>query len=40
MRSSLSNLVNNLVERTHEIKCKDGHDNKNYEFFGKKTQKL
>ena len=30
MASSLSNLVNNLSERTHRIKCKYGHDDKNY----------
>ena len=27
MASSLSNLVNNLSERIHKIKCKYGHDN-------------
>ena len=30
MASSLSNLVNNLSEITHKIKCKYGHDDKNY----------
>ena len=29
MASSLSNLVNNLSERIHGIKCKFGHDGKN-----------
>ena len=29
MASSLSNLVNNLSERVHRIKCKYKHDNKN-----------
>ena len=28
MANSLSNLVINLAERVHKIKCKDGHDNK------------
>ena len=28
MASSLSNLVNNLAEGIHIIKCKYGHDNK------------
>ena len=28
-RSSLLNLVNNLSERIHEIKCKYGSDDKN-----------
>ena len=31
MASSLSNLVNNLSEEIHRIKCKLGHDNKNCE---------
>ena len=26
--SSLSNLVNNLAEGIHKVKCKYGHDNK------------
>ena len=29
MASSLSNLVNNLSEEIHRIKCKYGHDDKN-----------
>ena len=29
MASSLSNLVNNLSEGIHIIKCKHGHDDKN-----------
>ena len=29
MTSSLSNLVNNLSERIHRIKCTFGHDDKN-----------
>ena len=29
MTSSLSNLVDNLAEGFHKIKCKYGHDNKN-----------
>ena len=29
MASSSSNLVNNLSERIHRIKCKFGHNNKN-----------
>ena len=28
MASSLSNLVNNLSEGIHKIKCKHGHDDK------------
>ena len=28
---SLSNLVDNLAEGIHKIKCKYGHDNKKYE---------
>ena len=32
MASSLSNLVNNLAEGVHRIKCKYGHDNKNCEI--------
>ena len=31
MPSSLSNLVNNLSEGTHRIKCKYGHDDKKCE---------
>ena len=31
MGSSLSNLVNNIAERIHKIKCKYGHDNKTSE---------
>ena len=31
MASSLSNLVNNLAEVIHQIKCKYGHDNKKCE---------
>ena len=34
MASSLSNLVNNLSERIHRIKCKSGHDNKKCETCG------
>ena len=37
MASSLSNLVNNLFEGIHEIKCKYGHD-KNYENGGIKCK--
>ena len=37
MTSSLSNLVNNLSERIHKIKCKYGHNDKKcetpYELF-------
>ena len=32
--SSLSNLVNNLSEGIHRIKCKFGHDNKKCEICG------
>ena len=32
--SSLSNLVNNLPERLHRIKCKLGHDDKKCETCG------
>ena len=35
MESSLSNLVNNLSERIHTIKCKFVHNDKKYEAFGK-----
>ena len=31
MASSLSNLVNDLSERIHEIKCKYGHNDKKLE---------
>ena len=34
MASLLSNLVNNLAEIIHEIKCKYGQDNKNCETCG------
>ena len=34
MASSLSNLVNNLSEGIHRIKCKDEHDDKKYETYG------
>ena len=34
MASSLSNLVNNLSEEIHRIKCKYRHDNKKCEGFG------
>ena len=34
MASSLSNLVNNLSEVLHRIKCKIGHDNKKCETGG------
>ena len=33
MESSLSNLVNNLSERLHRIKCKYEHDVKKYETY-------
>ena len=29
MARSLSNLVNNLAERLHKVKCKYGHGHKN-----------
>ena len=32
--SSLSNLVNNLADGTHKIKCKYGYDNKKCETGG------
>ena len=32
MASSVSNLVNNLCEGLHRIKCKLGHDNKKCEL--------
>ena len=34
MASSLSNLVNNLAEEIHKIKCKYGHNDKKCETFG------
>ena len=34
MASSLSNLVNNLAEGTHKIKCKYKHENKKFEECG------
>ena len=34
MASSLSNLVNNLSEEIHKVKCKFGHDHKNCETCG------
>ena len=34
MVSLLSNLVNNLSERIHRIKCKYGHDDKKCEPCG------
>ena len=34
MASSLSNLVNNLSEEIHRIKCKYGHDDKKCEICG------
>ena len=34
MASSLSNLVNNLSEGIHRIKCKSGHDDKQCETCG------
>ena len=34
MASSLSNLVNNLSEGIHRIKCKYGHDDKKCETGG------
>ena len=34
MARSLSNLVNNLFEGIHRIKCKYGHDDKKYETCG------
>ena len=38
MASSLSNLVNNLSEGIHRIKCKFGHDDKKYETCGIKYE--
>ena len=34
MTSALSNLVNNLSERLHRIKCKLKHDDKKCETYG------
>ena len=34
MVSSLSNLVNNLAEGIHKIKCKNKHNNEKYETSG------
>ena len=34
MASTLSNLVNNLSERIHRIKCKFGHNDKKWEAGG------
>ena len=34
MASSLSNLVNNLSEGIHKVKCKHGHEDKNYKTCG------
>ena len=33
MPTSLSNFVNNLVERVHKIKCRYGHDDKKCEIY-------
>ena len=38
MASSLSNLVNNLCEGIHKIKCKFGHDDKKFETCGIKLK--
>ena len=35
MTSSLSNLIYNLSEEIHRIKCKFGHYNKKCEIFGR-----
>ena len=42
MQDSLSNLVNNLCEVIHRIKCEYGHDEKKCETWGmmKKNVKL
>ena len=37
MARLLSNLVNNLAEGVHKIKCKYGHDNKKCETRGVNT---
>ena len=34
MASSLSNLINNLSEGIHRIKCKFGHDDKKCKTYG------
>ena len=34
MESSLSNVVNNLAEEIHKIKCKFEHNDKKYENCG------
>ena len=34
MTSSLSNLVDNLAEGIHKIKCKHAHDNRKCEMCG------
>ena len=34
MAGSLSNLVNNIAEEIHKIKCKYGHDHKKCEMCG------
>ena len=34
MTSSLSNLVDNLAEGIHKLKCKYGHDNEKCETYG------
>ena len=34
--SSLSNLVDNIAQEIHKVKCKYGHDNKKCEKFGVK----
>ena len=39
MTSLLSNIVNNLTERIHKIKCKYGHDDKKCEVYGIKNTK-
>ena len=39
MASSLSDLVNNLAEWIHNIKCKNEHDNRKYEVCGIKCKR-
>ena len=39
MTSLLLNIVNNLTERIHKIKCKYGHDDKKCEVYGIKNTK-
>ena len=39
MASSLSNLVNNLTEGIHKVKCKCGHNDKKGKTWGKKNVK-